>query len=239
MTVRAEEEEIFHGRIHSRYDIFQKLLDHFKVAYEAGPCGFWLHDRLREDGVEVIVAPSFLIPIESGNKVKMDKRDSRKLARLLEGNMLKRVWVLTEEDRVDRELLRTRRQMVEHRNYVARQIKSKLLFYGIPSPFSARDGWSQNYLGWLKGLELQGEVLKVCFESLIELYEYLTEQLIKLKQKVKELPQSLKYRERVRLLGTVPGIGTLLEKKVVSMAGVPVKKCPFLGSKRCYLNIKS
>ncbi len=83
VTVRAEGEEIFHGRIHSRYDVFQKLLDHFKdcnvkVAYEAGPCGFWLHDRLMEDGVEVIVAPPSLIPIESGNKVKTDKRDSRK-----------------------------------------------------------------------------------------------------------------------------------------------------------------
>ncbi len=49
VTVRVEEEEIFHGRIHSRYDILQKLLDRFKdcrvkVAYEAGPCGFWLHD---------------------------------------------------------------------------------------------------------------------------------------------------------------------------------------------------
>ena len=220
LTVRVEGEEIFHGRIHSRYDILQKLLDRFKdcrvkVAYEAGPCGFWLHDRLTEDGVEVIVAPPSLIPIESGNKVKTDKRDSRKLARLLEGNMLKRVWVLTEEDRVDRELLRTRRQMVEHRNDVARQIKSKLLFYGIPSPFSARHGWTQSYLEWLKGLELRGEALKVCFESLIELFEYLTEQLVRLKQKVKELSESLKYRERVKLLSTVPGVGTLIAMEIL------------------------
>jgi hypothetical protein len=55
--------------------------------------------------------------------------------------MLKRVYVLKEEDRVDRELLRTRRQIVEHRNNVARQIKSKLLFYGIRSPFARRYGW--------------------------------------------------------------------------------------------------
>ena len=110
---------------------------------------------------------------------------------------------------MDREPLRTRRQMAEHRNDVARQIKSKLLFYGIASPFSARHGWTQNYLGWLKGLELQGEALKVCFESLIGLYEYLTEQLMKLKERVKELSQSSKYRERMRLLSTVRGIGTL------------------------------
>jgi transposase len=136
----------FFGGILSQYHTLRKLLDHFKdcrikVAYEAGPCGFWSYDRLTEDGIETIVVPPSLIPIESGNKVKTDKRDSRKLAKLLENNMLKRVYVLKEEDRVDRELLRTRRQIVEHRNDVARQIKSKLLFYGIRSPFSPRYGW--------------------------------------------------------------------------------------------------
>ena len=180
VTARAEGEEVFHGGMPSQYHALQRLFDHFKeckvkVAYEAGPCGFWLYDKLTGDGIEAIVVPPSLISIGSGNKVKTDKRDSRKLARLLEGNMLKRVYVLKEEDRVDRELLRTRRQIVEHRNDVARQIKSKLLFYGIPSPFSVRHGWAQNYLEWLKGLELQGEALKVCFESLIELYEYLSE----------------------------------------------------------------
>ena len=220
VTARAEGEEVFHGGIPSQYHALQRLFDHFKdckvkVAYEAGPCGFWLYDKLTEDGIEAIVVPPSLIPIESGNKVKTDKRDSRKLAKLLEGNLLKRVYVLKEEDRVDRELLRTRRQIVEHRNDVARQIKSKLLFYGIPSPFSARHGWTQNYLEWLKELRFQGEALKVCFESLIELYEYLSEQLIKMKQKVKELSQSSKYRERVRLLSTVPGIGTLIAMEML------------------------
>ena len=57
--------------------------------------------------------------------------------------------------------------------------------------------------------------MKVCFESLIELYEYLSEQLIKMKQKVKELSQSSKYRERVRLLSTVPGIGTLIAMEML------------------------
>jgi transposase len=108
VTVRVNGEEVFHGRVASEYRILRKVLDRFQggkihVAYEAGPCGFGLHDQLRGDGMEVIVVPPSLIPIESGNKVKTDKRDSRKLARLLEGNLLKRVYVLSEEDRADRE----------------------------------------------------------------------------------------------------------------------------------------
>jgi len=159
VSVRGEGEEVFHGRIPSQYHALRKLLDRFKdckikVAYEAGPCGFWLHDKLTREGLEVIVVPPSLIPIESGNKVKTDKRDSRKLARLLESQMLERVYVLTEEDRADRELLRTRRQVLEHRSDVARQIKSKLLFHGIASPFSTKT-WTQGYLRWLKELTFE------------------------------------------------------------------------------------
>jgi len=85
VSVRGEGEEVFHGRIPSQYHALRKLLDRFKdckikVAYEAGPCGFWLHDKLTREGFEVIVVLPSLIPIESGNKVKTDKRDSRKQA---------------------------------------------------------------------------------------------------------------------------------------------------------------
>lgn len=220
VTIRTEGEEVFHGRIASEYRVLRRILGRFagskiKVAYEAGPCGFGLHDQLREDGFETIVVPPSLIPIESGNKVKTDKRDSRKLARLLESNLLKRVHVLTQEDRADRELLRTRRQILEHRNDVARQIKSKLLFYGIRPPFPARAGWSKAFIQWIKDLSLGSEVLEVSFQSLIELYEYLTGQVITVSRKVVELSRSEKYRKRVRLLRSVPGIGILIAMEIL------------------------
>jgi hypothetical protein len=97
VTARTEGEEIFNGRIPASYNSLMKLLERFKdcrlkVIYEAGPCGFSLHDKLMEDGIDTIVVPPSLIPIESGNRVKTDKRDSRKLARLLESDMLKKVF---------------------------------------------------------------------------------------------------------------------------------------------------
>jgi len=220
VTVRVEGEEAFHGRILSQYHSLQKLLDHFrdcriKVAYEAGPCGFWLYDRLTEDGIETIVVPPSLIPIESGNRVKTDKRDSRKLAKLLESNMLKRVHVLTEEERMHRELLRTRHQVVAHRSDVARQIKSKLLFYGISSPFPSKHRWTLTYVEWLRSLSLSSQFLKESLEVLIDVYEYLTRQLMRINRKVVELSRSDKYRGRVKLLRTTPGVGLLTGMEVL------------------------
>ncbi|UCG14079.1 MAG: hypothetical protein JSU72_06315 [Deltaproteobacteria bacterium] len=49
------------------YESFKKILAQFKgnyvrIAYEAGPGGFHLYDRLTADGIECIVTPPSLIP---------------------------------------------------------------------------------------------------------------------------------------------------------------------------------
>ena len=203
VTVLVAGEELFHGRIPGDYAALRKQLQRFvecqiRVAYEAGPCGFGLHDRLQADGIEGLVVPPSLIPVESGNKVRTDRRDSRKLARLLESNLVKRVHVLTAEERAHRELLRTRRQLVQHRSDVARQIKSKLLFYSIRAPFSAQQQWTGPYLRWLKGLCWEDACLQVCLEVLLRLYEELTVQVKALERRIKVLAGTAKYRERVR-----------------------------------------
>jgi transposase len=220
VTARTDGEEVFNGRIPASYHSLMKLLERFKdcqirVAYEAGPCGFSLHDKLMEDGIDTIVVPPSLIPIESGNKVKTDKRDSRKLARLLESDMLKKVFVLTDEERMHRELVRTRRQLVDHRGSVARQIKSKLLFYGISSPFPSRYGWGRPYRQWLRGIAWQSSYLKESFEVLIDLYEYLTKEIKQITKSIIELSRTDKYAQRMRLIQSIPGVGILTGMEIL------------------------
>ena len=220
VSVQSEGEEIFHGRLPSKYHVLKSLFERFssqriKVAYEAGPCGFWLYDKLTADGIETIVVPPSLIPIESGNKVKTDKRDSRKLANFLERNMLKRVHVLTEEERADRELVRTRRQIVEHRSSVARQIKSKLLFYGVESPFPAKHQWSKAYIQWLREQTTNHNALALSLDFMINLYEQLTDQIKKIMKKVIELTKNEKYAHKVALLKSIPGVGTLIAIEIL------------------------
>ena len=72
-TARSAGEEVFHGSMLSEYQSLKKFLERFKgckikVAYEAGPCGFGLYDKLNSDGIETIVAPPSLIPVESGSR---------------------------------------------------------------------------------------------------------------------------------------------------------------------------
>ena len=132
MTALVEGEVAFTGTLAKpNYDSFRKLLTRFegnyvRIAYEAGHRGFGLYDMLTADGIECIVTPPSLIPTESGSRVKTEKKDSLKLAKLLESNMLKKVWVLSPEKRAHRQMVRTRSQIVDHRSDVMRQIKSLL-----------------------------------------------------------------------------------------------------------------
>jgi nucleoside-diphosphate-sugar epimerase len=95
VTIRTEDVELFSGSIPGNWEALRKLLDRYPgsvlhTVYEAGYFGFWLHDHLVEYGAQCVVTPPSLLPIEYGNKVKTDRRDSRKLAQLLAKGMLKR-----------------------------------------------------------------------------------------------------------------------------------------------------
>jgi transposase len=80
-----------HGTIpndlHALERVFAKLRKahpgaELRVCYEAGPTGFVLARRLAQLKIAcTVVAPS-LIPTKSGERIKTDRRDALKLARL-------------------------------------------------------------------------------------------------------------------------------------------------------------
>jgi transposase len=79
-----------------------------RVAYEAGPTGYALHRQLSALGIECIVVAPSLIPVRPGDKVKTDRRDALKLARLLRSGDLTPVWVPDEAHEALRNLVRAR-----------------------------------------------------------------------------------------------------------------------------------
>jgi transposase len=202
------------------YEAFRKIISRFKgnhlrIVYEAGPGGFDLYDKLTEDGIECVVTPPSLIPTESGNKVKTDKKDSYKLARLLESNMLKAVWVLSPEERAHRQLVRTRRQIVNHRSDVMRQIKSLLLFNSVDIPFKSTQHWRGPFMNWLLKLDLGYEPLNRSLKALVDLFNYLSTEKKSVTKDVLELAKEEKYAKRVELLESIPGIGILSAMEIL------------------------
>lgn len=56
--------------------------DGLRVCYEAGPTGYDLQRKLAGMGINCQVAAPSLIPKAPGDRVKTDRRDARRLARL-------------------------------------------------------------------------------------------------------------------------------------------------------------
>jgi hypothetical protein len=82
-----------------------------RACYEAGPTGFELARLLVSMGVGCqVIAPS-LIPKAPGDKVKTDRRDCRRLARLHRAGELVGVRIPTVQQEALRDLCRTRADM--------------------------------------------------------------------------------------------------------------------------------
>ena len=136
VTIRTMDLELFSASIPGTWEALQRVLARYpghalQAVYEAGYFGFRLHDRLVDHGIPCIVTPPSLVPQEYGNRVKTDRRDSRKLAHLLAKGLLKRVWVPSEEELFHRQVIRRRRQLVRDRGRTQSRIKAELRFYGV------------------------------------------------------------------------------------------------------------
>ncbi len=213
VTVRTAEFELFCGSIPGKWEALQRILDRYKghrinTVYEAGYFGFWLHDDLVEYGAECIVTPPSLIPQEYGNKVKTDRRDSRKLAHFLAKGMLKRVWVPTKKERYHRQVIRRRRQLIGDRIRAQSRIKAELQLHGLN--LSAPHGkWTKIFLGNLGRIRFNNRWMQESFKRLLEQYQFLDKQIVKQTSLLHELSETELYKERVAILTSTPGIGMI------------------------------
>src|SRR5262245_54938841 len=116
-------------------------------AYEAGPCGYWLHRYLTRRGVNcAVVAPS-LIPRRAGDRVKTDRRDAVTLARLLRSGHLSAIYVPTVDDEAIRDLSRAREDAVRDLKRSKVRLKAFLLRHDIR--YEGRANWNAAHLHWL------------------------------------------------------------------------------------------
>ena len=219
VTIRAADVEIFSNSIAGRWQELKKVLNRYSgcrihAVYEAGCFGFWLFDHLTQYGVDCIVTPPSLIPQEHGNRVKTDRLDSRKLARLLAKRLLKGIWVPSAKERFHRQVIRRRRQLVRDRVRTQNRIKSELCFYGIDLP-APHGQWSQVYFENLQRIKFKNRWMQQSFNQLLEQYEFLSVQIDKQTQLLKQLSQLPLYRQRVKILRSIPGIGLLTAMEIL------------------------
>jgi transposase len=182
-------------------------------AYEAGFCGYWIHNKLIDLGINSIVVNPADIPTTGKEKVnKDDKRDSRKIARSLRNGDLIPIHVPSLKTLDDRGLVRTRATLVKDLTRYKNRIKSSLYFHGIefPEAFSnPQTHWSNRFNKWLEEIVLPELSGKASLNALLEQSTYLRTSVLRITKQLRELAKTDCYKLRQELLRSIPGIGFL------------------------------
>ncbi len=124
------------------------------ACYEAGPTGYALHRQLQGLGVECMVVAPSLVPTRSGDRVKTDRRDALKLARLLRSGDLTSVWVPDEEHEALRDLVRARADAKADALRAKHRLSKFLLRRGIRPAHGVR-AWTERHWSWLGQIRLE------------------------------------------------------------------------------------
>ena len=219
VTVLTKEAELFSGSLPGRWEALSSLLERYecsnvKAVYEAGYFGFCLHDHLVNWGADCIVTPPSLIPREYGNRVKTDRKDSRKLAHLLAKGMLKRVWVPSEEERFHRQVARRRRRLIGDRIRTQNRITSELSFYGIDIT-KPKGKWSKSYIENLRRFRFNNQWMQQSFALLLEQYDFISELIVRQTELLKDLSETERYKKRVAILRSAHGIGMIISMEIL------------------------
>lgn len=180
----------------------------YHSVYEAGFSGFWIHDRLREEGIHCMVVNPADVPTKDKERTgKADRVDCRKLARNLRNGDIKGIYVPSRAKVEDRNLVRTRQSMVRKQTRCKNQIKSVLLFYGILIPEEGH--WSRRFINWIETIRMAKTSGDLTLKAHLEELKHLRQIIANLNRAILSLSRTEEYRADVLLLKSVPGISTL------------------------------
>ena len=154
-------DKIFHDEPSIRRLFGRFELAKLKVCYEAGPTGYGLARLLLSMGIDCqVVAPS-LIPTAPGDRVKTDKRDARRLARLARAGELTAIRVPTEREQAVRDLCRVRVDAVIERRRARQRLGGFLLRHG--QVFREAGNWTVKHTQWLNSLTFDEPAAQATF----------------------------------------------------------------------------
>lgn len=105
-------------------------------CYEAGVCGFALQRQIEKLGCRCSVIASSLVPIRPGDRVKIDRRDAKKLLGQFVAGQLTEVYPPNEQQEAARDLTRCRESALQN----LQRIRHQLLKFLTRNGYIYKDG---------------------------------------------------------------------------------------------------
>lgn len=188
------------------------------VAYEAGPTGYVLQRQLTSLGIACLVAAPALIPVRPGDKVKTDRRDALKLARLLRSGDLTAVWVPDTAHEALRNLVRARAAAKADELRAKHRLSKFVLVHGRQPPSGVRN-WSRRYVQWLRQQQFEHVADQVVFADYLAEVIAAGERVSRLEGALRQCAASSSQVELIGALQAFRGVGFLSAVTIVTEAG--------------------
>ena len=177
-----------------------------RVAYEAGPTGFGLARELEALGVGCVVAAPGKIPRAPQDRVKTDRRDAERLARLLMAGELHAVRVPASDEEALRDLVRAREDLRGDLMRMRHRVGKLLLRHDVRW---AGNNWTQAHRRWLAAVALPEPVAQIVLEDSLGAIDALLVRRDSLERQMTALIAGSPWAEDVARLRCLRGIDTL------------------------------
>ena len=204
-----------------------------KVCYEAGPTGFVLGRRLIQLGVDCVLCSPSKTERKPGEKIKTDKRDAQKLAKLFKNGDITPVRIPPELDEAVRDVCRARTDAVDDLSRSKQRLNSFLLRHGFR--YSGKTRWTPAHMRYLRELTMPTDIQKIVLENYIQAIDLNETRAKQLKEKLIDLLEDWEWKPVVEaLMGCkgfqeVAAITTISELGDLRRFANPRKLMAFLG----------
>lgn len=224
----GREEPVLYGKAPADLDAFVRVLrrvlakyglekEDVAICYEAGPTGFVLARRLRALGFECeVVAPS-KIPKAAGDRVKTDRQDARKLARMFRAGDLVFVNVPDVADEVIRDVCRGRTDAADVRARARQQLGALLLRNGYR--YGGKTNWTEAHMRYLRELVLPEPAQRFVLEEYLQRVDASVAQVERIVGQMEQLLPGWHRRAFVAALRGFRGIDLVAAMTMTSELG--------------------
>jgi transposase len=188
-----------------------------RVVYEAGPCGFWICRRLKGRGIDCMVVSPSMTPRNAADRIKTDRRDAMKLARLAGAGELEPIYVPDEADEAMRELVRAREDAVCMQRQARQRLQALLLRNEIR--YIGRSSWTRAHRRWISEIKLPNPAQQIAFEEYVQACEECERRVERFEQAIGAQLERWRWRALVQELQALRGISALHAVRIVAELG--------------------
>lgn len=185
--------------------------------YEAGPCGFWIYRRLSAQGLACMVVSPSMTPRKASDRVKTDRRDALKLARLARAGELEPIYVPDAADEALRDLVRAREDAVCVQRQARQRLQALLLRNEIR--YGGKTAWTQAHRRWIGKLKLPSPAQQIAFEEYVQAVHESSLRVERLTAAIGAQLEHWRWRPVVEALQALRGVQLLHAVRIVAELG--------------------